>query len=179
MAMIDVQVTEQSQRAVRVRLDAHRAGVARGLSAGINAATIHLASVIKRDYLSGQLVNRRTGNLSRAVFSKMVDATTGVVGVGAEAPYARFINDGTAPHVITAHGAIVAAAGRAGLDVKGISGPRALRFVMNGQVMFRQSVMHPGIRARHFMETALEAAMPDIQRIVAQRVNAAVMGRES
>src|SRR4029077_11077458 len=100
--LLTVEVTQESRRALGVKLQGAQDGLRSGLRAGINAATIFLATHIKRDFLSGQVVNRITGNLSRAVFSKMESDTVGVVGVGAEAPYARYVNDGTAPHVIEA-----------------------------------------------------------------------------
>lgn len=157
--MISVEVTQESQTALRIKLDRAKSGIVKGLRAGIQAATIHLSTVIKRDYLSGQVVNRRTGNLSRAVFTRMESDTTGIVGVGKEAPYGRFVNDGTLPRVITAVNA------------------KALRFVINGNVLFRKSVNHPGIRARHFMEDALSSDRMNIQQIIADRVNSGVKGQ--
>jgi hypothetical protein len=154
--MITLEIDPASSRALRIKLDRSREGIAKGLSAGVRAATIWLATHIKRDLLSGQLVNRRTGNLSRAVFSKMDGPYVGLVGVGGEAPYGRFVNDGTAPHVIEATRA------------------KALRFVMNGNVMFRKKVNHPGIRARHFMEQGLITGAEQMKKIIHDRVTKAM-----
>lgn len=156
--MISIEVTPESQNALRIKLDRGKTGIVKGLRAGIYAATIHLSTVIKRDYLSGQVVNRRTGNLSRAIFAKMESDTVGVVGVGKEAPYGRFINDGSAPHVITAVNA------------------KALRFVVNGNTLFRKSVNHPGIKARHFMQDALKESVTRISQIINERVNRGAKG---
>lgn len=136
MGLLEVKV---SVDAIKKKLYGQSQGVRSGMRSGVNAAVISLATVIKRDYLSGQVVNRITGNLSRAIFSRMTSDTSGMVGIGDEAPYGRFINDGTAPSIIEA---------RAG---------GVLRFVINGHVIFAKSVHHPGIKARHFMEDALAA----------------------
>lgn len=172
-----IEVTQESQRALRVRLDGSRANLQRALSAGIQAATIQLASILKRDFLSGQLVNRRTGNLSRAVFTKMIDDLTGVVGVGKEAPYARFVNDGTRPHIIAARNAKALAFHVNGFYTSYTSNAGITRQAYNkGDLIFRKVVHHPGTKPRHFMEAALAAAKPEIQRIIEAHVSSAMKG---
>lgn len=157
--MITVTVTPESQRALKVKLDNAKKGVQTGLRSGINAAIISLESSIKKDYLSGQLANAITGNLRRSVFSRMVDDRNGLVGVGAEAPYAIFVNDGTRPHIIEARNA------------------KALRFEMGGNVLYRRMVNHPGTKPTLFMETALKDNTPSILRIIQERVNRGVKGQ--
>lgn len=156
MSLIDIEVVPASKRSVLVSLDRKIAGVREGLAKGLEAGAIYIASYIKGQLLSGQLVHNRTGNLRRAVFSKLVDEQNAVVGVGKEAPYARFVNDGTRPHTITAVNA------------------RALRFTIGGQVFFRKSVNHPGIRAREFMEQGLANTISEVRRIIIDRVLAEV-----
>ena len=58
-------------------------------------------------------------------------------GVTAHAKYARYVHDGTRPHIIRP---------------KNPGG--VLRFTMNGHVVFARSVNHPGTRARPFLRNA-------------------------
>lgn len=51
--------------------------------------------------------------------------------------YARYVNDGTRPHVIRPKNA------------------KVLRFVVGGQVVFARVVHHPGTRANPFLDRAL------------------------
>jgi hypothetical protein len=152
---------EIEDRSLSVKLRTAKEGVPSGLSKGIYAATISTASHIKRDLLSGQLVNRRSGNLSRAIYTKMESPFVGVIYVGKEAPYGRWINDGSAPHIIRAVHA------------------QALHFVVNGADIFRKSVRHPGTKATHFMEEGLSSWKPEIIRIVTRHVTAGLKGQNA
>lgn len=118
--------------------------VDKAIKQGILAGEIRLQSALKTNYLSGNPVNRITGNLSRSTF---IDPTSvanftgyrGYVFWGREVPYASWVNDGTAPYIIRP---------------KQPGG--TLRFEIGGQVIYRRGeVHHPGIRARHFAENAL------------------------
>lgn len=91
-----------------------------------------------------------TGNLARSVeevplrFSSPYSADFGMI---ARAHYARFVEDGTRPHVIRPRTA------------------KALRFTVGGQVVFARYVNHPGTRARPFMRNAAATVLandPDI-----------------
>lgn len=57
--------------------------------------------------------------------------------MGSDLEYARFVNDGTAPHQIRPTRA------------------RALRFRVGGRIVFARVVNHPGTRARPFLDRAL------------------------
>lgn len=144
-------------RALLLKLEKAKAGAARGFRAGINAAIIDLASEAKR-LVHGPLVQSHTGNLSRAIFSKMLSDTTGMVGVGQEAPYAGFVNNGTRPHIIRAVNA------------------KALRFFVGGTAVFAKYVNHPGTKPTRFMETALQNRRERIPRIVSNYVKLGVKG---
>lgn len=63
-------------------------------------------------------------------------------GVRAAAEYGIFVHEGTRPHPIVAVRA------------------QALRFVMNGQVVYAKSVKHPGTRPDRFFLRALNAEGP-------------------
>lgn len=68
---------------------------------------------------------------------------------------ARFLEYGTPPHVIVAHG-------------------KALRFTVEGQVLFRRWVKHPGTAARPFMHEARERGLQAAEFGVEVFVNAAI-----
>jgi HK97 gp10 family phage protein len=145
-------------RALLLKLEKAKSGTARGFKAGVNAAIISVASEAKR-LVHGPLVQSHTGNLSRAIFSKMLSDTTGMVGVGKEAPYAGFVNNGTRPHIIRAVNA------------------KALRFFVGGSAVFAKYVNHPGTKPTLFMETALQNLRDRIPRIVANYVKLGAKGQ--
>lgn len=104
---------------------------------------------------SGKL-NMRSGRLIRSIVGALTFAQEGDSGqregirkvrvsgdrvtgeIGSEVPYAAAHEFGTAPYEI--------------LPIKA----KALRFVLGGQVIFAQSVQHPGQKKRPFLEPALE-----------------------
>jgi hypothetical protein len=57
--------------------------------------------------------------------------------VGSDVEYAPYVNDGTGPHIIRPRNA------------------QALRFVVDGRVVFARVVHHPGTRAQPFLDRAL------------------------
>lgn len=81
----------------------------------------------------------KTGNLKNSQQMTMRPYRTKVVGtVSTRVKYAHFVHDGTDPHRITArrpHG--------------------MLMFQVDGVLIWRRSVMHPGTRARPFLRRAL------------------------
>lgn len=153
----------------------------RAIKEGVNAGLILLQSKIRTDFLSGDPVHRRTGNLSRAIFydPTSIDAMSayrGVVGVGKEAPYAKWVNDGSDAHVITAHGTTLDRAAQSGLDVSGIwTREKMLRFKIGGETFYRAEVFHPGTTATHFMEKALKANKAAIVKGIQTRAVRALM----
>ena len=76
-------------------------------------------------------IRKRDGRDRRGVF---VDVVVGREGL---TPYLGYILNGTPPHLIAARNA------------------KALRFVMDGVVVFRQLVRHPGTQPNNFMERGL------------------------
>lgn len=101
-----------------------------------NNATQALKAAVQTaeaDARATTLYNDRTGALRKNTFGS-VDGLEGKLV--AKTKYARFVESGTAPHVIEGR--------RGGM----------LRFVMNGEVIFRRRVNHPGTQPRPFMEHA-------------------------
>lgn len=97
---------------------------------------------------------RRTGKLLAGTDSAL--AGRGRARFFSRAAYASFIDSGTAPHVIAARNA------------------QALRFTMNGQVMFRRSVQHPGTSPRPFIEAARAAGERSLGGILRILTNEAI-----
>lgn len=78
----------------------------------------------------------RTGELRRSITRGQ--KSTWVHFLKATAPHAKYVEDGTKD---STKGPIIA-------------GGRALRFRWHGVLMFRKSVKHKGMKARHFMDDA-------------------------
>lgn len=75
---------------------------------------------------------------------------------GRDAPYAKFVEEGTRRHVIEARRA------------------KTLRFVQNGQLRFAKRVNHPGTRPRFFMRDARDAAENAVHRMMEAEINTAI-----
>lgn len=93
-----------------------------------------------------------TGELARSTVVRKVNQHAR--NIEATAPHAGFVENGTRPHDIQPHG-------------------KALRFVANGQVMFRRTVHHPGTKATHFLRDAAQSMRPLFQQLVFEAVNKA------
>ena len=73
--------------------------------------------------------------------------------VVADTPYARFVNYGTAPHVIEGN---------------------PLAFRVGGSMVFARRVMHPGTKPRPFMEAAAAAGDKAMDSAAEKHANAAI-----
>lgn len=93
------------------------------------------------------LAPRRTGRLASGIRR----GGTGLqryVTVGA--PYAAYVEYGTRPHVIYPRRA------------------RALRFVVDGEVVYAKYVHHPGFPGRHFMRESIDRAIKHLEENLEQ-----------
>lgn len=103
-----------------------------------------LRRMTRVQFESRKLVRVRTGRLFTSI--RVRPGATGrgihvdVVAGGKGITYAGYEHDGTAPHVIRARRR------------------KALRFMVNGQVVFRKQVNHPGTTGTLFLELALPYA---------------------
>lgn len=172
--MILMKIDHESGAALRVRLDRTSKAIDRALSQGIRSGGIHVTTVLKRDILAGQVLHKRSGNLTRAVFSEMLNPMTSMVGVGKEAPYAKFLNNGTRPHIIEAKNgkALKFTPGAGAIRASGFVSPRNVNRVIAANAIFRRSVMHPGTPPYRFMELALAMSTPDIRAGIEKRLAA-------
>lgn len=90
-------------------------------------------------------VKVRTGELRDSIGSSLSTTASQVrLEVFATARHARFVHDGTRPHVIRPRQA------------------KALRFVVGGRVVFAARVQHPGTRATNFLSAAVAEEVQDL-----------------
>lgn len=75
--------------------------------------------------------------------------------VAARTPYAVYVHEGTDPYDIVPVNA------------------QALRFEVDGQVIFAQHVSHPGIQANPWMDRAAERARPEAEALVLAAIEGA------
>ncbi|RLI09368.1 hypothetical protein DRO32_00780, partial [Candidatus Bathyarchaeota archaeon] len=115
----------------------------RGISDLAGSLVEELAS--KAEELVRERAPRRSGALARSVGSE-VRGSRALVGVRAR--YAPFLEWGTRPHEIRPRSA------------------RALRFPMGGRLVFARRVLHPGIKPRFFVLSALEALRDELGRVL-------------
>lgn len=132
------------------------------LSQKITVLRLQLEGTVKTK-LSGQVLNVKTGNLRRSIFSTQEESPTSVVASVAsssEIRYARIHEYGgkTAAHEI--------------LPVKA----NVLAFMIGGKQVFAKRVNHPGSRMpqRSFMRSSLKDMAPQIRAGMEEAVKGAV-----
>ncbi len=107
------------------------------LRAGIHqAATLTLRSAVAATVESAK-GTKQFKDASGGTRASVHGEVFGLRGFVSSCGATRFIENGTRPHLITASG-------------------KALRFVVNGTVLFRRFVKHPGTKPRPFMREARE-----------------------
>lgn len=133
--------------------------LAQVLATKLTALMFQLQSYIQSEKLSGQVLNAPTGVLRssiRAIPAKFegTSITAAVEGAGGPAFYGAVHEfGGTHAYEITAVNA------------------RALRFMMNGKVVFAKSVMHPPLRQRAFMAPSLDEMAEEIRTELQETIN--------
>ena len=83
---------------------------------------------------------RASGRIKRAAFFSFRPKAKVIFDVD----YARFVNDGTAPHIIRPRNA------------------QALRFRIGGRVVYAKVVHHPGTRAKPFLDRAVREELGSV-----------------
>ncbi len=121
---------------------------------GAQAALQDAAHATEQAARNTQSFDDKTGQLRASIHTGPIRFGSTFVEAGAE--HAGWIEDGTkGPYEIRAKG-------------------RALRFEMNGTTVFRKSVMHPGIKARHFMRDAAIEGQTVMQRSLESNTDGAI-----
>lgn len=95
--------------------------------------------IVESDFLANMPV--RTGYMRSTVRTSVSQFRA---EISTNSGYGKSVNDGWPPRVIKARNA------------------KSLRFEINGRVIFRKSVMHPGFRGHHFKERTVEGARPKL-----------------
>lgn len=141
---------------VVVRGERTRAGLAL-LKAGVHQAitlTLRAAVAATKDSAKGTTrFQDRTTETRSSIHGEVFGPRGFVEARGA----AHFLEWGTRPHLIVAHG-------------------RALRFVINGAVLYRRWVNHPGTAPRPFMREARERGAQAAEWGAEIFINAAIRG---
>lgn len=102
------------------------------------------APVGKRDYTDAA-GNKHPGYLRKTIKGQIQSTAGGlVVSFASQAPYTRYVIEGTAPHVIRPVNA------------------KALRFEVGGQVVYAKQVNHPGTKPNPFNVRAYDRSKPAI-----------------
>ena len=134
------------------RLRMKEAELYAALSDRINRLSLQLQQKIQNDKLSGQVLNQRSGTLKRSIemipsFANTSAGTVmgGVRGAGGPAFYGRFHEFGT----------------DRSYTIVPVT-KQALRFYVNGKVVFAARVQHPPIKERSFMRSAASEMEPEI-----------------
>lgn len=137
---IIAQITGTEETAAK--LVSKSSAVRDAIAKALEASAIELVAHIKKNKLSGQVLKRKTGNLSRSINYEMnTSGDTVSASVGSNAVYAAIHEFGgqTAAHAIHAKAGSV------------------LAFQKGGSQMFAKSVNHPGSKMpqRSFLRSAL------------------------
>ena len=145
--MIDFRIEAPSLNRLRRRLQEAPRIVREEMRAGMETA----GEILRDEVQARTPVD--TGRLRKSV---SVNITGGgafmQVTVGSDVEYARWVEEGTRPHVIVPRRA------------------RALRFLVGGRVVFARRVMHPGTQGAAMFREGWEAAQPRIRRVFAARL---------
>ncbi|MGA3113287.1 MAG: hypothetical protein ABSF90_02510 [Syntrophobacteraceae bacterium] len=143
------------------RLDAMPGRLEQYLFKEMSGLAIDLATFIRSDYLSGQVVNAPSGIGRRSTQSQGVEQTSDSITAtvrtgGPEAPYMKWLNDGVAAYDILPKNKM------------------ALAFTWQGREWVLKRVHHPEQKGRHFMENALKAFTPTVKKRLEKAVRDAI-----
>jgi hypothetical protein len=138
------------------KLNAMKAELIESIVRSLNKGAIALQSYIVDQELSGQLLNRISGNLANSVRVKLAEAEGDKINAAVEA------GGGTAYYAaIQNYGSFMA------YEILPTEA-KALRFLSGGSVVFAKRVIHPPIHPTFFMEKGAEAMEPTIVEYVAE-----------
>jgi phage gpG-like protein len=128
-----------------------------GLARAVTRLGLELQKKVQNEKLTGQVLKVRTGSLRSSINTEISQTADRVAAsVGTNIRYAR-------PHEYGVdHLWVIAAKGR------------ALRFEINGRVIFRKSVRHPPLPERSFLRSALREMQPAIEAGLREAVGQAI-----
>lgn len=138
--MSDAFTVELNDTQVRVRLS--------GMPEKLRAALVRKTTQLRLQLEAKSKANAPvvTGRLRRSIASDQEasgNTVEGRVFTSSDVPYARYVEEGTRPHIIEAKG-------------------KALAFVMGGKQVFAKRVHHPGTAANPFLKRSLAEMKTEI-----------------
>jgi hypothetical protein len=136
---------EGTKRALERLLFDLKEATGEAMADGLAAAESAALAAIKAQ------TTRRTGDLEDKLVTVQISPTSGKLFDTSD--HAKFIDEGTKPHVIRAKHA------------------RALAFTVGGARLFRRVVNHPGTKARPFVAPAMAAGERALGASLTVRVN--------
>jgi hypothetical protein len=147
-------------------VDAKTRGARRGLEklgtaiyqAAVSAVAVGVKAAEDSEKRTRLFNDKSGGGVTRAgegTRGSIKGSAVGLLGFVSAGGAARFLESGTAPHLIVAHG-------------------KALRFESAGQVLYRKFVRHPGTRPRPFVSEAREVGAAAMLRGAEEYVSHAI-----
>lgn len=143
--MSDVRVTVDGLGNAELRLKASTAAI----QFALDLTAVQVEELVE----TGAGRHAKTGQLERSIFKARVSGGWEVGHDSQVAPYARFVHDGSRPHVITP-------------DKK-----RVLRWPTPGGFAFAKRVNHPGYGGDAWLRRAANQALPIFERAVNARLS--------
>lgn len=145
------------------------AEVQRGLARGASRVAEYLlnAAGSTRDFKDR--TGRARASLYHGVRSPLVHF---VRAGGREAPWVKFLEDGTRAHEIRPRRSGIVSSNRSARTQGNM--PSLLRFKIAGRWVSTPLVKHPGTKATHFMQNARDAAEGASQRMFESELNAVI-----
>jgi hypothetical protein len=143
---------QRDERELTRHLDSAVLDIERGIMQGLSEGAEMVADRARTDHE----YTRRSGDLERNTVDVPAQRKSGgfEAAVAARTPYARYIEEGTAPH-----------------GIKPRSANGMLKFQIGGRWISKKFVFHPGTKAYRFLQNAIDAMQDD----VAERVEARVL----
>lgn len=155
--MTQVTITDDGLEAQISRISEMPAAIQKAIVAAVYGEALRLQRTLQTDALNGGIVKRRTGRLVDSVhIESQVDGDQVVTTVGTDVEYAKYLEEGTAPH-----------------DIEAKDAPY-LRFLIGSTWVRTKKVHHPGNPAFRPFAKTFEEALPDITARLTQVVKQAL-----
>lgn len=142
--MTDVRITVEGIPETQRRFEATQASIERALA----VTAVGVETLVE----AGAGTHAKTGRLERSIFKGRITGGWEVGHDGRVAPYARFVHDGSRPHVILP------------------KDRQTLRWPVAGGFAFAKRVNHPGYRGDPWLRRAAREALPLFERALNERL---------
>lgn len=141
----------------------------RGLARGASRVAEYLLNVAG----STRAFTDRTGRARASLYHGVRSPLAHFVRAGGrEAPWVKFLEDGTRAHVIRPRRFGTVSSNRSARSQGNM--PSLLRFQIAGRWVAARQVKHPGTKATHFMQNARDAAEAASERMLESELNGVI-----